>query len=120
MKKKKKKGKRWGIRNWIRVIFSYTHKKEKKIKNWYSREKLLIKIGRFGWATLYIIKEIIPEADSDVHRIHSATPLMPYMPEIYLGIMLAIIPVYNASFLIDKADTRRHLIGAMGLRYLDI
>jgi len=45
---------------------------------------------------------------------------MPYMPEIYLGIMLAIIPVYNASFLIDKADTRRHLIGAMGLRYLDI
>jgi len=77
----------------------------------------LIKIGRFNRTALYVIEKVISEAHSNNCGSYSLTPLVPYMSEVCLGIILTITPT---PFLLSKMDVGRLSNDATELKRLII
>ena len=94
---------------------SLIKEQRKKIKKIY-----LIKFGRFGQTTLYVIKKVVLEAYSSIYGSYNLVSLAPSMFEVCLGIMLVVTPITKALFLIDKTNAKKLLNDATKLKCLDI
>ena len=84
------------------------------------KNRHLIKIGWFDRTTLYVIKKVISEADSNICGSYSLMPLALFISKVCLKIMLTVAPVSKALFLVDKTDVRRFSNDTTGLRCLAI